>query len=429
MSRQELADDCNAELARRYRTGGRIRRWAGFTEKVIGALERGEIRWPNEDYRAALCAVLKADERTLGLYIDRPAEASDENGFRAIWRWPVSHRGADPSGAPDMAHDVAEWLSTRSAQSASVDNSISTSDHLARIDAARAHFEHMYRRVGGILARPRIEAFLRELIVPPTLSRQHARRASDLVAATARLVAIAGVCCYDAEQHARAQYHFGRALNMAAESGDKALSSYVRALMANQALCIGQPGRAIDHIDVALSRNRPFLSPALLTDLLVMKAKCYAHLGSRSECLHYIHAAEDAYGRFDPRHEPSETGYVHSGLLELKSVEALLQIGDLVEARLRAESLLAHGSANPRSDVYAQATLSMVCAARRQADESVSWAMKAFDNALGMESWRIRGRLDLMLKALLPFGGEKRVKEVLSAYLVRDHYSTTGPML
>ena len=74
MSRQELADACNAEMASMYTKQGRRQRWAGLTEKTIGALERGEIRWPNDDYRRALCAVLSADERSLGLYVDRPAD-------------------------------------------------------------------------------------------------------------------------------------------------------------------------------------------------------------------------------------------------------------------------------------------------------------------------------------------------------------------
>ncbi|MFY1696093.1 hypothetical protein [Solwaraspora sp. WMMA2101] len=77
MSRQELADACNAALASRYAKQGRRQRWAGLTEKTLGTLERGEIRWPNEDYRWALCTVLHTDVRSLGLYIDRPANAND----------------------------------------------------------------------------------------------------------------------------------------------------------------------------------------------------------------------------------------------------------------------------------------------------------------------------------------------------------------
>lgn len=73
MSRLELADACNTELGAMYQARGGRQRWAGLTEKTIGALERGEVRWPNDDYRRALCKVLQADERSLGLYIDRPA--------------------------------------------------------------------------------------------------------------------------------------------------------------------------------------------------------------------------------------------------------------------------------------------------------------------------------------------------------------------
>ena len=72
MSRQELADACNGELARSYSQQESAPRWAGLTEKTIGAMERGEIRWPNADYRQALCTVLKADENRLGFFIDRP---------------------------------------------------------------------------------------------------------------------------------------------------------------------------------------------------------------------------------------------------------------------------------------------------------------------------------------------------------------------
>ena len=78
MSRHELADACNSELARMFEAQDR-RRWAGITEKTIGALERGEVRWPNSDYREALCLVLKSDIQSLGLYIDRPPHVEDES--------------------------------------------------------------------------------------------------------------------------------------------------------------------------------------------------------------------------------------------------------------------------------------------------------------------------------------------------------------
>lgn len=96
MSRQELADTCNAELAVRYADRGGKQRWAGITDRTIGALERGDIRWPNDDYRWALCRVLQADERSLGLYIDRPDRNEDS----------ADKAGRTPQGAPwDVANE------------------------------------------------------------------------------------------------------------------------------------------------------------------------------------------------------------------------------------------------------------------------------------------------------------------------------------
>jgi len=76
MSREELADACNHELAMRYAAQRRAARWSGMTAGYIGALERGETRWPNQDYRLALMAVTGQTEVTLGLYISRPDPAA-----------------------------------------------------------------------------------------------------------------------------------------------------------------------------------------------------------------------------------------------------------------------------------------------------------------------------------------------------------------
>ncbi|MEV4539290.1 hypothetical protein AB0J82_36505 [Asanoa sp. NPDC049518] len=72
LSRQEVADACNAVLAELYRAEGRRQLHAGVTAGYVGALERGEIRWPNDDYRYALRAVFDASDTELGFYIDRP---------------------------------------------------------------------------------------------------------------------------------------------------------------------------------------------------------------------------------------------------------------------------------------------------------------------------------------------------------------------
>lgn len=74
LSRQEVADGCNQILHDMYASAGHGSRWAGLTATYVGTLERGEVRWPNEDYRAALRAYFNATNIELGLYIDRPEQ-------------------------------------------------------------------------------------------------------------------------------------------------------------------------------------------------------------------------------------------------------------------------------------------------------------------------------------------------------------------
>lgn len=88
MSREQLADAGNRALGTRYANESRMARWAGLTAGHIGTYERGETRWPNEDYRWALCTVLGATEAELGFYIDRP----DHGGASLVTRGTASPR-------------------------------------------------------------------------------------------------------------------------------------------------------------------------------------------------------------------------------------------------------------------------------------------------------------------------------------------------
>lgn len=73
MSRTELADAVNAELARRG-----IK--ACLTDKDIGRYIRGETRWPREHYREALRTVLGVDnDKALGFYPNRRTWSSPHN--------------------------------------------------------------------------------------------------------------------------------------------------------------------------------------------------------------------------------------------------------------------------------------------------------------------------------------------------------------
>lgn len=110
LSRQELADGCNQILEAMYAKAGHARRWAGVTATYIGSLERGEVRWPNQDYRAALRAFLNATDFDLGFYIDRPERlpiaetgAPADNGEASTPQAVSCAYCAGPGNVPTMA--------------------------------------------------------------------------------------------------------------------------------------------------------------------------------------------------------------------------------------------------------------------------------------------------------------------------------------
>lgn len=131
MSRQELADACNQAMA--------PGRWIGMTASYIGALERGEIRWPNAAYRNALCAVLGASPRDLGFYVDRPER-----------RTAATHSQSHAVDHPDDVGATNDGATIRSAQQV-VAQSRSSHDNLNHGRAG----DHTFLAVTRLLASQR----------------------------------------------------------------------------------------------------------------------------------------------------------------------------------------------------------------------------------------------------------------------------------
>ncbi|OKI87230.1 hypothetical protein [Micromonospora sp. CB01531] len=96
MSRQELAETANAWL---YEYMGRR---TAIADRYIGALERGDTRWPSAHYRAALRAVLdKATDAELGFFvIHGHAKDPDRNPV-------VPALTAEPSGTAPIDRNTA----------------------------------------------------------------------------------------------------------------------------------------------------------------------------------------------------------------------------------------------------------------------------------------------------------------------------------
>ncbi|MGC5344923.1 transcriptional regulator [Streptomyces sp. DT171] len=258
--------------------------------------------------------------------------------------------------------------------------------------AARAHYEQMYRRTGGITTRPRVVGFLNSEVAPLLRGGCSDSVGRRLHRAAGGLVAVAGICAYDSDAHGLAQRYFHQALRLAKASGDRGLGGYVIALLVNQLLFLGDHRQSVAFAETALRAAGRHITPALAADLHAMQAKAYAHLGDGAAALACVRRAESQAERIRPGQEPDETGYVQPGLVDVQVAEALLGLGDLGAAREHATAAV-RSPAHDRGRVHRLAMLTHVELRRGEADRAAMTAVEMAERARGMESRRLRDRL------------------------------------
>ncbi|MFD8568086.1 transcriptional regulator [Streptomyces sp. NPDC057694] len=269
--------------------------------------------------------------------------------------------------------------------------------------SARTHYEHMYRKAGGIATRIRIVGFLNTEAAPLLRGGYTDETGRDLHRATGGLVAIAGICAYDSDAHGLAQRYFHQALRLAKASGDRGLGAYVIALLVNQSLHMREYRQAVAFAEAALRAAGRHITPALASDLYAMQAKAYAHLGDGTSALECIRRAESAADRIRRGHEPDETGYVQPGFVNVQVAEALLSLGDYAGAKEHATEAV-HTPAHDRGRVHRLAVLSQIQLRQGHTEQAAETAVQMAEAARGMESQRLRDRLRAVREHLVRSG-------------------------
>ncbi|MFC9291031.1 transcriptional regulator [Streptomyces sp. NPDC057052] len=278
-----------------------------------------------------------------------------------------------------------------------------TAADIETLRAARAHYEQMYRKAGGVATRGRVVGFLNAEAAPLLRGGYTDATGRQLHRATGALVAIAGICAYDSDAHGLAQRYFHQALRLAKASGDRGLGAYVIALLVNQSLFMREFRQAVAFAEAALRTVGKDVTPALASDLHAMQAKAYAHLGDGANALSCIRRAEAAADRIRRGTEPDETGYVQPGLVNVQVAEALLSLGDVTAAAEHAAAAV-DTPAHDRGRVHRLAMLSTVELRRGNADKAVVTAVLMAEQARGMESRRLRDRLRTVREHLVRSG-------------------------
>ncbi|MFE0737129.1 transcriptional regulator [Streptomyces sp. NPDC058855] len=411
----------NAGLAARVNRAGRARGLAlRYEHTAVARWLKGQR--PRGQVPDLICEVLAArlgrsvtlDDIGLGVPGGPlPGPGSPLSGFveraAALWRSDEQQRphivaGQAVTGTPAVM-PVWEWENPPEDVDVSREGRarVSPAD-IVTLSAARAHYEQMYRKAGGIATRGRIVGFLTAEAAPLLRGSYGDALGRRLHRATGGLVAVAGICAYDADAHGLAQRYFHQALRLAKASGDRAFGAYVIALLVNQSLFTGEYRQAVAFAEAALRAAGPQITPALAADLTAMQAKAYARLGDAPAALACIRRAEAAAERIRPEAEPAETGYVQPGLVNVQAAEALLSLGDLPAAHEHAAAAVGAPS-HDRGRVHRLAMLCQVELRRGECDAAARTAAEMTERVRGMESRRLRERLRQVRDDLLASGG------------------------
>ncbi|MCX2182448.1 transcriptional regulator [Streptomyces sp. SKN60] len=341
-------------------------------------------------------ALWRSDEQRRPHVIGAPAVTGNP-AVMPVWEWENPPEDADVSRAGRTRVSAAD---------------------VSMLAAARAHYEQMYRKAGGMATRARIVGFLTTETAPLLRGGYGDALGRQLHRATGGLVAVAGICAYDSDAQGLAQRYFHQALRLAKASGDRGLGAYVVALLVNQCLFMGEYRQAVAFAEAALRSARHEITPALAADLTAMQAKAYAHLGDGAAALARIRRAEAEAERISPGSEPAETGYVQPGLVNVQVAEALLSLGELAAAHEHAAAAVGT-PAHDRGRVHRLAMLCQIELRQGEPDRAADTAVEMTERARGMESRRLRERLLLVREQLLASGGAdaRRAAEIVDSAL------------
>ncbi|GAA1625421.1 hypothetical protein GCM10009679_33090 [Saccharothrix algeriensis] len=408
MSRQELADACNAELAVRYTDRAGKQRWAGLTEKAIGALERGDIRWPNDDYRWALCRVLQADERTLGFYIDRP----DASGERSSVSRTAVHTGVQGTWSAADDADTVDAVKRRTAltlPAISLMAAALPTEPWKRLSYILEHPGQLDEATLGHLEGRTTELFRQEEQLPARqLAAQlgaHVQRLQQLagqvpepfarrvLATTGEALALAGWVAWDSKQYAYAEELYGRALRVATDAGDGPLYACVLAYQSYGAEAAGDLPYARELLRAAQGLVRGEGSAGTRAWLAAREAEVDAALGESTAALRALERAMTAYDYAHPHRERSWTGFFTPTRLGSMTVTAYARL-DHADLDSTADAVVA---ALPPTDAKIKAViLADVAAAavqRGRNDRAALLGHQALDQTISQEASLGRQRL------------------------------------
>ncbi len=301
MSRAELAERVNAWLAEHTGRPGALDR------HYLGRLERGQIRRPGRDYRAAFRAILGASDHDLGFAPDPRAER-----LRRAAQHP---RTADTTALSQAAEMLSTVRRLEDETSAS-----------AVLPSVAAHAE---------------------LVNHLAEESKHTPEAVGLASETSQYL---GWLKIARGEHGHAQAHLDRAARLAMEADDPQRLATALSFSAYRALLIGNYRQAANLNEASLRDSR--VDPGLYAYMTIQGAEIAAHEGDSREATRLLGQADHRIERLpSPEELPDNSYWYVPSVLSGHKGFVLHALGDAEQARQAArESLEAMPEAWTRAE-------------------------------------------------------------------------------
>ncbi|MGI5129253.1 hypothetical protein ACQEVB_20780 [Pseudonocardia sp. CA-107938] len=320
MSRAELADAVNTWLW--HHTGTRYE----LDDHLIGKWERGIVRCPIREYRAALRAVLGVDsDAALGFYSVRRTTASaaavmptagsgpwtrDDiavDATEAAQQYLISRRAAVRGaaailGGPTLLAPLAPWLSPLADDPGlAARRGPFALAEVEAIESVTAGFR-AWRSTAG-LGRTAVVGQLADIV-----DRVHTAPEGPLTnrvfCAAAELAKISGAMGFDAGHYPSAAEHYVMAARLAKAGGNTSFGAVALAALARQLFDLGRPADGLEVVALAQRGTAHNTTPALSAMLATRQAWGHAQRGETYAFERAVDIAETAHSDADPKTEP-----------------------------------------------------------------------------------------------------------------------------
>ncbi|MET8232113.1 hypothetical protein ABZS77_15725 [Micromonospora sp. NPDC005298] len=276
------------------------------------------------------------------------------------------------------------------------------------------HFTDLDRRHGS--GSPHTRTVMAELLVRqviPMLRGTYTDAVGrDLMRAAATLSGQLAFMSYDAGEHATAQHHATLGLRLVKAADDRLYGAHLLANLATQAVFLGHSREAARLIEAAID-GAGRAPAAVLARLHSTAATAYGQSGERRACQLALTRAERALDQTGKDPGPRWVSYFSPAHLAGAAIRCLSDLCLHKQALRHVPDALNLGSQNVRTRALHTALIAMAHARAGDTDAACNWAVKLGQHAAGIQSTRVRQRVDELAASLGPQRESPQVNEAL----------------